>query len=191
MNLLKQIEFINLITGEEEEEEFQWSNTCWICEKLIDDDDKKVSDHYHVTGKFRGAAHWSMQFLNSSLDRLVKNLSDNDFKYLTEEFGSKNLELLKQKGVYPYEYINSFKRFNEKKLPDKECFYRSTKNGTTGDNTEKLDDHISDKEYLTCKNILDEFGMKNMGDCQDYYLKKDVMLLADVFEKFIETCLKF
>ena len=64
----------------------------------------------------------SMQFMNSSLDKLVKNLSDNDFKYLTEEFGSKNLELLKQKGVYPYEYIDSFKRFNEEKLPDKECF---------------------------------------------------------------------
>ena len=48
-----------------------------------------------------------MQFLNSSLDKLVKNLSDEDFKYLVE-FGSKKLELLKQKGADPYEYINSF-----------------------------------------------------------------------------------
>ena len=63
-----------------------------------------------------------MQFMNSSLDKLVKNLSDNDFKYLTEEFGSKNLELLKQKGAYPYEYMHSFKRFNEEKLSNKECF---------------------------------------------------------------------
>ena len=55
----------------------------------------------------------SMQFLNSSFDKQVKNLSDNDFKYLTEEFGSKNLEHLKQRGVYPYEYMDSFKRFNE------------------------------------------------------------------------------
>ena len=44
-----------------------------------------------------------MQFMNFSLQKLVKNLSDNDFKYSTEEFGSKNLELLKQKVVYPYE----------------------------------------------------------------------------------------
>ena len=44
------------------------------------------------------------------------------FKYLTEEFGSKNLELLKQKDAYPYEYMDSFKRFNEKKLPDKKFF---------------------------------------------------------------------
>ena len=56
----------------------------------------------------------SMQFMNSSLDKLLKNLWDNDFKYLTEEFGSKNLELLKQKGAYPYEYMNSFKKFKEK-----------------------------------------------------------------------------
>ena len=160
----------NLIMSEEEEEQFQCNNTSQICEKLIDDEDEKVRDHCHVTGKFRGAAHWSsninlqlskkvpiifhnlkgydshlsfcelhkfdvkisvipnglekymafflnknlvfidsMQFMNFSLDKLVKNLSENDFKYLTEEFGSKNLELLKQKDAYPYEYMDSFK----------------------------------------------------------------------------------
>ena len=174
--------------SEEEEEEFQSSNTCWICEKLIDHDDEKVRGHCSITGKFRGAAHWicnkniqltkkvpvifhnlrgydshlifneldkfdvkikvipnglekymafflnknlvfidSMQFMNSSLDKLVKNLSDNDFKYLTEEFGSKNLELLKQKDAYPYEYMDSFKRFGEEKLPDREYLYSSVK----------------------------------------------------------------
>ena len=55
----------------------------------------------------------SMQFMNYSLDKLFKNLSDEDFKYLVKEFGSKNLEILKQKGTYPYEYMNSFKRFND------------------------------------------------------------------------------
>ena len=64
----------------------------------------------------------SMQFMNSILDKLTKNLSDKDFKYLVEEFGSKNLELLKQKGAYPYEYMDSFERFNEKKLPAKNIF---------------------------------------------------------------------
>ena len=48
--------------------------------------------------------------MNCSLEKLVKNLSDNDFKYLTKEFGSKNLELLKQKGPYPCEDIDTFKR---------------------------------------------------------------------------------
>ena len=65
--------------------------------------------------------------MNSGLDKLVKNLSDEDFKYLEEEFGSKKLELLKQKGAYLYEYMNSFARFKEKKLPARKCFFSSTK----------------------------------------------------------------
>ena len=64
----------------------------------------------------------SMQFMNYSLHKLARNLTDDYFKNLTEEFGSKNLELLKQKDTYPYECINSFKRFNEEKLPDKKVF---------------------------------------------------------------------
>ena len=56
-----------------------------------------------------------MQFMNSSLEKLVKNLPDNDFKYLTEEFGSKNLELLKQKDAYPYKYMDSLKDLTKKK----------------------------------------------------------------------------
>ena len=200
----------NLIMSEEEEKQFQSSNISWICEKLIDDDNEKVRDHCHVTGKFRGTAHWScsinlqltkkvhvvfhnlkgygshlifdelknfdvkidvipnrlekymafflnknlvfidsMQFMNSNLEKLVKNLSDNDFKYLTEEFGSKNLVLLKQQDAYPYEYMDSFKRFNEERLHDKECFYSPVKERTTDDNGEKLVGHISDKDYLT------------------------------------------
>ena len=126
-----------------------------------------------------------MQFINSSLDKLVKNLSDNDFKYLTEEFGSKNLELLKQKDAYLYEYMDSFKRFGEEKLPDKKCFYSSVKDGTTSDSGEKLESHISNKDYLTCKKICNKFNMKNKGDYHDHYLNKDVLLLADVFKKFM------
>ena len=57
--------------------------------------------------------------MNSGLQKLVKNLTDDDFKYLTEEFRSKNLELLKNKDADPYDYMDSFKRFNEEKLPDK------------------------------------------------------------------------
>ena len=64
------------------------------------------------------------------------------------------------------------------------------KNGRTGDNGEKLDGHISDEDYLTCKEIWNKLNIKNMGDYHDHYLKKDVLLLAYVFEKFIDTCLK-
>ena len=54
----------------------------------------------------------SMQFMNSGLENLVKNLSNDDFKYLTEKFGSKNLELFKQKDAYPYEYMGSIIRYS-------------------------------------------------------------------------------
>ena len=73
----------------------------------------------------------SMQCINSSLDKLVKNLSDKNFKYLVKEFGSRNLEILKQKGAYPYEYVNSFERFNEEKLPARKYFFSSTKKRKT------------------------------------------------------------
>ena len=69
----------------------------------------------------------SMQFMNSSLDKLVKNLPNEDFKYLVEEFGSKNPELLKQKDAYPHEYMNSFERFNEEKLAATKYFFSSIK----------------------------------------------------------------
>ena len=62
----------------------------------------------------------SMQFMNSSLYKLVKNLSDEDFKYLVEELASKNLGLLKQKGDYPY--MNSFERCNEENCLLKNIF---------------------------------------------------------------------
>ena len=79
-----------------------------------------------------------MQFMNSSLDKLVKNLLDEDLKNLGEEFGSENSELLKQKGTYPYEYMNSSERFNEEKLPARKYFSSSTKKREIGD-----DDKIS------------------------------------------------
>ena len=65
--------------------------------------------------------------MNSSLDLLVKNFSDNDFKYLSQEFSGEFLKLVKQKGVYSYEYMDSFQKFSEDKLPDKCKFFCSLK----------------------------------------------------------------
>ena len=113
----------------------------------------------------------SMQFMNFSLDKLVTNLSDEDFKYLVEEFGSKNLEILKQKGAYPYEYMNSFERFNEEKLPARKYFFSSTKKGKIDEDGKISNGHISIEGYMACKKNCDKFKMKNMGDYYDYYLK--------------------
>ena len=74
----------NLITSEEEEEQlFLKSNSCWICEKLIDNDDndEKVRDHCHVIGKYRGAAHWSCNVifqLTKKVPVIFNNLGGHD-----------------------------------------------------------------------------------------------------------------
>ena len=73
--------------------------------------------------------------MNSGLDSLVKNLSE-DFKYLSEKFSSELLELVKEKGVYPYEYMDSSKKFLKIKLPNKSNFFNSLK-----------DECISEKDY--------------------------------------------
>ena len=62
--------------SEKEEEQFQLSNVCWICEKLIDHEDEKVRDHCHVTGKFRGAAYWSCN-INLQLTKKVPAIFHN------------------------------------------------------------------------------------------------------------------
>ena len=77
--------------------------------------------------------------------------------------------------------MNSFKRFGKEKLPDKKYFHSSVKDGTTDNNGEKLDGHISDKDYLTCKKIWNEFNIKKMGDYHEYYLKKDFVVIIRCF----------
>ena len=84
----------------------------------------------------------SFKFMSSSLDSLVNNLANGDHKFWGfEEYSDKQRELLIRKGTYPYEYMNSWDRFNETKLPNKEAFYSNlNKSG------------VSDKEYEhTCK----------------------------------------
>ena len=173
--------------------------------------DEKVRDHCYISGKFRGAAHFScnanlkitkkvpvifhnlrgydshliikeisnfdvdidvipnglekymafiinrnlvfidsMQFMNSSLDSLVENLVDDDFKYLSEEFKGECLRLVKEKGVYPYEYMNSFKIFDETELPNKDEFFSSLR-----------DENISEKDYGKAKNVWNTFEKRH------------------------------
>ena len=92
--------------------------------------------------------------MNSSLHKFVKNLSDEDLKYLVEKFGSENSELFKRKGAYPYEYMNSFERFNKEKLSIRKHFFSSTKDGKIGDDGKISDGYISVKDYLTCEKNL-------------------------------------
>ena len=121
----------------------------------------------------------SMLFLINSLDKFVKNLSSEDFKYLSEVFSCEKLKLVKQKGIYLYEYFNSFGRFKESKLPDIDKSFSSLKHRG-----------ISEKEYQRAYDVWKVFGIKNVGQYHDLYLKTHVLLLCYVFEKFITVCLK-
>ena len=68
--------------------------------------------------------------------------------------------------------MNSFKRFNEEKLPARKNFYSSIKDGKIGDDGKKSESHITLKDYLTCEKIWNKFNMKNMGYYHDHYFKK-------------------
>ena len=74
--------------------------------------------------------------------------------------------------------MDKFKIFPEEKLPDKKCFYKSLKDGTTNDNSERLNGHITDEEYLTCIKIWNEFNIKSMGGYHDHYLKKKRFIIS-------------
>ena len=120
----------------------------------------------------------SFKFIQTSLSNLVSNLSPDDFLN-TKQIFKKNTELLTRKGVYPYDYVSSFKKLSETQLPPKEKFY-----------SQLNDEEISDDDYQHAINVWNTFDCKTIRDYHNLYLKTDVLLLADVFENFRKTCLK-
>ena len=108
----------------------------------------------------------NMQFMNYGLDALVKNLTDHDFKYLSQEFNGEQLNLVKQKGVYPYEYINGFEKFSEDKLPDRCEFYSSLKMGVSMKNIDvsvkKMGISVKKKD-ISMKKIIYMLSMFRMN----------------------------
>ena len=129
----------------------------------------------------------SLQFYNSSLDTLASNLEDNDFKYLVSEFGIDKLEILKRKDAYPYEWVDSYKKFKHPSLPEKKYFYSSINDGKRN----KGNEHISNEQCQHLQNVWKIFNFNTFKDFHDHYLKKDVLLLADIFEKIISINLKY
>ena len=237
--------------------EFVAAKECHICFKKFSSKDRKIRDHCHYTGKYRGAAHSScnlryripdyipvvfhnlagydahlfikelvkhttkigviakntenyisfsvkvevdkfidkagnekskeielrfidsFKFMSSSLDSLVNNLAKGGHDFWGfEKCSPKQKELLIRKGVYPYEYKDSWDKFEEKQLPNKDEFY--SKLNMSG---------ISEKDHQHACKVWNEFGLKNMSDYHDLYLKTDVILLANVFESFRKVCL--
>ena len=143
----------------------------------------KVGEYKHINGDiipitFEIRFLDSYKFLQSSLGNLVSNLSKDDFHNTKSEF-KKNISLLTRKGVYPYDYVSSLDKLLETQLPPKEKFYSKLN-----------DEDITDEDYQHAIKVWNAFGCETIRDYHNLYLKSDVMLLADVFEKFRSTCLK-
>ena len=241
----------------EDEEKFQKAEECHICNKKYTNQDIRVRDHCHITGKYRGSAHQecnlqlrvdvekikipvifhnlrgydshfimqeigqivkdyeytnkngkkcqmninaipnnmekymafmlgnhltfldSFQFMSSSLDKLVNNLPKESLKYTSKMFKGTKFDLMVRKGVYPYDYMDSFDKFKSQ-LPSQEDFFSILNN-----------EHISDENYKHAQNVWNTFNLKTMGEYHDLYLQSDILLLADVFENFRKTCLEY
>ena len=125
----------------------------------------------------------SFQFMSSSLEKLSDNLSEDDFIYTKKYFTDPvQFNLMKRKGVYPYDYMDSFSKFNDTELPHREKFYSLL-----------TDNNISEDDYRRARDVWDTFNLQNMGEYiyHDLYLKTDILLLTDVFESFRKTCLTY
>jgi predicted HNH restriction endonuclease len=121
----------------------------------------------------------SMQFMSSSLDKLVSNLEEDKFLQMRKEWQGDEVSILTKKGVYPYEYMYSWEKFDEARLPGRSAFYSSLN-----------EEGVNEENYLRAKEVWQRFGCENLGDYHDLYLKTDVLLLADVFEDFRRVCLE-
>ena len=107
---------------------------------------------------------------------LIKRFSN------TYEFCDSDMDkflILLRKGVYPYEYMDGWDRFNEKTLPNKELFYSSL-----------MMEDISASDYAHANNVFKKFNINNLGEYHDLYVRSDTLLLADIFENFRMSCLE-
>ncbi|XP_061193783.1 uncharacterized protein LOC133202021 [Saccostrea echinata] len=131
----------------------------------------------------------SFQFLSTSLEKLVKNLSKEGvekFKHLHHYIEKQHpgqinekMNLLMRKGVYPYEYMDSIDKFREKCLPERSAFHSS------------IDDQdLSEADFYHAQSVWKTFEMSDLGDYHDLYMETDIILLADVFENFRNLCLR-
>ena len=240
----------------EEQEQFNKASNCWICEKLLNLQDR-VRDHCHFTGRYRGAAcnicnlkyrkpnnisvffhnlsgydsHLfikklnntmgpidcipnneenyisfsksiktgeyknkngetknkyfkiifkdSLKFMASSLEALVNNLPEGALNNLNKYFTSKQVKLLKQKGFFPYDYMDDIEKLKDTKPPPQKAFYSKL----TGKG-------INNYNYNHVLNVWKTWNMKTFKEYLKLYNVTDVLLLADVFENFRDICLK-
>lgn len=197
----------NIDSVQEIEEEAMDTSTCG--------DDEDIKENQSDKSGFELRFLDSSSFLNESIAKLAKDLRDNDknveaqnFKftrsYINDFCKSQGIpeeretgvserrsrreelfELLMRKGVYPYEYMTSWDKFNETKLPETEKFMSTLEKqlGSFDELTDKQKAGLR-AEVLHAKHVWSSFQCKNLGDYHDVYLSGDIHQLADIFENF-------
>ena len=102
----------------------------------------------------------------------------DEFPIMQRRFPEENQQILLLKnGIYPYEHMDSFERFYETQLPQKEKFYSSLSG-----------QGITYEDYPHTKQVWEALGCRNLGDYHNLYVETDMLLLADVFENFRKVC---
>jgi hypothetical protein len=119
----------------------------------------------------------SFKFMAASIDELSSGLIKENFTHMRAQM--KNYELLIRKGIFPYDYMDSWDKFLETQLPPREAFFNKLTNKS-----------ISENDYKYAQEIWDKYEIKDLGEYSDLYLKTDVILLTDIFENFRHECLK-
>ncbi|GBO00525.1 hypothetical protein AVEN_72867-1 [Araneus ventricosus] len=109
----------------------------------------------------------------ASLHVLVGNLPKDNFSIMREHFNSNHVDSLLCKGVYLYEYVNGFSKFNETKSPARDHFFSSLSG-----------ELITEDEYAYANEVWLTLQLKTLGEYHDIYLKADILLLCDVFQNF-------
>ena len=200
----------SLVMSVDEEEEFEKSEICWICGKLIEN--YKVRDHCHITGKYRGAAHWNCNInlkVSNKLVVIFHNLKGYDSHLIFKELSKFNCNVdVIPNGLEKYMsftlgknivFIDSMLFMNSSldKLVKNLNDFVYLSSVFSGEQLEFFrifnslkDCCISDEENLRACNSWKVFNIKNLGEYHEFYLKTDILLLCDAFEKFINVCFK-
>ena len=167
------------------EEKYITFNKHVLVDTIVKNDDEEVN--IYMTLQFKD----TVNFMQSSLEKLVGNMEKSDFKHTSKYFQEEKLDLMMRKGIYPYEYMTEVERFWEKELPQKEKFASSLGSGMVlGLGKTITPSEISDEDYSHAQKVFKTFNCENLADYTKLYCKSDVLLLAEVFQTFIDVCLK-
>ena len=155
------------------------NNKCADCKSNLDY--IKTKNEKLILECYNCKQHYKKKFNKELIERFASTYEfcNNDTAEPSSSERINKFLLLLRKGVYPYEHMDNWERFNETSLPSKESFYSNL-------NMEDIDDI----DYRHGNNVFNKFKLNNLGDYHDLYVQSDTLLLGDVFENFRDMCLK-